>query len=143
MKIDEVRSKTDAELEFDLGNMTKELFDLRIKAATENIQNPARIKVLRRANIASERYCTSEDRRPRTGIEVVMAQETKARNRRRTLTGVVMSDKMDKTITVRVERMLRHPKYLKYIRRHAKYTLTMSRTSHALAISSRSARCVR
>ncbi len=50
MKIDEVRSKTDAELEFDLGNMTKELFDLRIKAATENIQNPARIKVLRRAN---------------------------------------------------------------------------------------------
>lgn len=50
MKIDEVRSKTDAELEYDLGNMTKELFDLRIKAATENIQNPARIKVLRRAN---------------------------------------------------------------------------------------------
>lgn len=49
MKIDEVRSKTDAELEFDLGNMTKELFDLRIKAATENIQNPARIRVLRRA----------------------------------------------------------------------------------------------
>ena len=50
-----------------------------------------------------------------------MAQETKARNRRRTLSGVVVSDKMDKTITVRVERMLRHPKYLKYIRRHAKY----------------------
>ncbi len=50
MKIDEVRSKTDAELEFDLGNMMKELFDLRIKAATENIQNPARTKVLRRAN---------------------------------------------------------------------------------------------
>ncbi len=50
-----------------------------------------------------------------------MAQDTQARNRRRTLTGVVVSDKMDKTITVRVERTLRHPKYLKYIRRHAKY----------------------
>ena len=49
MKIDEVRSKTDAELEYDLGNMKKELFDLRLKAATENIQNPARIKVLRRS----------------------------------------------------------------------------------------------
>ena len=49
MKIDEVRSKTDAELEFDLRNMMKELFDLRIRAATENIQNPAQIKVLRRA----------------------------------------------------------------------------------------------
>lgn len=32
-----------------------------------------------------------------------------------------MSDKMDKTITVRVERMLKHPKYLKYIRKHTKY----------------------
>ena len=49
MKIDEVRSKTDAELEFELGGMKKELFDLRMRAATENIQNPSRIRVLRRA----------------------------------------------------------------------------------------------
>ena len=48
MKIDEVRSKTDAELAFDRDALKKELFDLRIKASTENIQNPARIKVLRR-----------------------------------------------------------------------------------------------
>ena len=53
-----------------------------------------------------------------------MVQEsttTTDRSRRRTLSGVVTSDKMDKTITVRVERMLKHPKYLKYIRRHTKY----------------------
>ena len=49
MKIEEVRSKTDSELEFDLEQMKKELFDLRFRSATENTQNPSRINVLRRS----------------------------------------------------------------------------------------------
>lgn len=44
-----------------------------------------------------------------------------ARNARRTLRGTVISDRMEKTITVRVERVFQHPKYKKYIRRHKKY----------------------
>ena len=43
------------------------------------------------------------------------------RNNRRVLRGVVSSDKMDKTITVVVERLFKHPKYEKYLRRHKKY----------------------
>lgn len=43
------------------------------------------------------------------------------RNRRRATQGVVVSDKMDKSITVLVERMYKHPKYKKYLRRHTKY----------------------
>jgi small subunit ribosomal protein S17 len=43
------------------------------------------------------------------------------RNSRRLLRGTVSSDKMDKTITVVVERLLQHPKYLKYLRRNKKY----------------------
>ena len=38
----------------------------------------------------------------------------------RTLTGRVVSDKMDRTITVRVERRVRHPLYGKIIRRSTK-----------------------
>ena len=38
----------------------------------------------------------------------------------RTLTGQVSSDKMDKTITVVVERRVKHPLYKKYIRRTSK-----------------------
>ena len=38
----------------------------------------------------------------------------------RTLTGRVSSDKMDKTITVVVERLVRHPVYGKYVRRSTK-----------------------
>ncbi len=39
----------------------------------------------------------------------------------RTLTGRVVSDKMDKTIVVKRERKVRHPLYGKYIRRSTKY----------------------
>jgi len=49
MKIDEVTSKTDTELEFDLGNMKKELFGMRFKAAADASANPARIRQLRRS----------------------------------------------------------------------------------------------
>ena len=46
---------------------------------------------------------------------------TDQRNRRRTATGVVTSDAMDKSISVRVERIFKHPRYKKYIRRHSTY----------------------
>ncbi len=42
-------------------------------------------------------------------------------NSRRRLQGVVVSDKMDKTIVVRVETTKRHPLYGKVIRTYKKY----------------------
>lgn len=45
---------------------------------------------------------------------------TESRNSRRTLQGIVSSSSAAKTITVRVERLVRHPKYGKYIRTHSK-----------------------
>ena len=38
----------------------------------------------------------------------------------RTLSGRVTSDKMDKTITVAIERLVKHPVYGKYVRRTTK-----------------------
>ncbi len=40
---------------------------------------------------------------------------------RRVLTGRVVSDKMDKTVTVSVDRRVMHPLYKKFIRRSKKY----------------------
>lgn len=40
---------------------------------------------------------------------------------RRTLSGKVTSNRMDKTVTVLVERRLKHPLYGKYITRSKKY----------------------
>ncbi len=45
---------------------------------------------------------------------------TDLQTKERTVTGRVVSDKMQKTITVAVERMERHPVYGKYIRRTTK-----------------------
>ena len=41
-------------------------------------------------------------------------------NTTRTITGRVISNKMDKTITVLVERQVKHPLYGKYIKRSSK-----------------------
>ena len=38
----------------------------------------------------------------------------------KTLTGTVVSNKMDKTISVEVERLIKHPTYGKYVRRTTK-----------------------
>ena len=35
--------------------------------------------------------------------------------------GIVVSDRMDKTVTVQVERLVRHPMYKKYVRQRKKY----------------------
>ena len=43
------------------------------------------------------------------------------RGQRRTLEGVVVSDKMDKTVVVSVERLVKDPTYHKYVRRHARF----------------------
>ena len=43
------------------------------------------------------------------------------RTPRRTLVGRVISTKMQKTITVQVERQYKHPKYGKYIRERKRY----------------------
>ena len=37
------------------------------------------------------------------------------------MTGVVVSDKMDKTVVVLVNRLIKHPVYKKYVRRRAKF----------------------
>ena len=42
------------------------------------------------------------------------------RGKRKTLVGVVFSDKMDKTVVVMVNRLVLHPIYKKYIRKRKK-----------------------
>jgi small subunit ribosomal protein S17 len=45
----------------------------------------------------------------------------KERGLGKTQTGIVISDKMDKTVVVQVDRLVKHPVYKKYVRRRAKY----------------------
>jgi len=45
----------------------------------------------------------------------------KKRGMRRTLVGLVVSDKMDKTVVVRVERLVQDARYKKYVRRYSRF----------------------
>ncbi|HWR21700.1 MAG TPA: 30S ribosomal protein S17, partial [Verrucomicrobiae bacterium] len=46
--------------------------------------------------------------------------EQEKKGRRKTLVGVVVSDKMQKTVVVMVERIVRHDAYSKMVRRRTK-----------------------
>ncbi|OPY78501.1 MAG: 30S ribosomal protein S17 [Syntrophorhabdus sp. PtaU1.Bin058] len=47
--------------------------------------------------------------------------EAKEKANKKKMTGIVVKDKMDKTIVVEVEKVLQHPKYHKYIKRKKRY----------------------
>jgi small subunit ribosomal protein S17 len=49
------------------------------------------------------------------------APEEISRGRRNEKVGIVTSDKMQKTIVVRVDRLVKHPVYKRYVRRRSKF----------------------
>ena len=48
------------------------------------------------------------------------AENVSEEKKKRTVTGKVVSNKMDKTVTVLVERLEKHPLYKKYVRKSTK-----------------------
>jgi len=50
-----------------------------------------------------------------------MDHDNQTQIRKKTLIGIVISDKMDKTVTVLVERLTQHSTYKKYIRKRKKF----------------------
>lgn len=47
--------------------------------------------------------------------------EAGKRGKRSQKVGIVASDKMEKTVVVRVDRLVKHPKYRRYVRRTSKF----------------------
>ena len=50
-----------------------------------------------------------------------MAEKEKKQSRKQTKVGVVVSNKMQKTVVVAVENLFEHPMYQKYIKRTSKF----------------------
>ena len=99
--VEELNAKSSAELNEELVAAKKELFNLRFQNATNQLDNTSRIKEVRK-NIA---------RMIERRIEV------EERNLRKTRTGKVVSNKMDKTIVVAVENNVKHPVIGKIVKR--------------------------
>jgi small subunit ribosomal protein S17 len=60
-----------------------------------------------------------------TGVDAqagnAQGSEVARRTSRAEKIGVVASDKMEKTVVVRVDRLIKHPKYRRYVRRTSKF----------------------
>ena len=64
---------------------------------------------------------TTEDARETAEATAAAPAASAPRHRRQQKVGLVTSDKMQKTVVVRVERQVRHLKYKRYIRRRTKF----------------------
>ncbi len=53
--------------------------------------------------------------------ETTESAATAARNRRKNRVGKVVSDRMDKTVVVSIERLVKHTTYGRYVRRRTKF----------------------
>ncbi len=119
MKPEEMRAMSSEQLNLTLKDTIKNLFHLRCQSATERLETPSEIRkakreVARIKTIQREREL-GRDRRA-TGAEA-MTRNSGTSGQRRTEVGVVTSDKMNKTRRVEIPRLVKHPRYGKYIRR--------------------------
>src|ERR1700680_4711497 len=96
MKVSELHKKSALELHHELLSLRKEQFALRLQRATGQAVKPDQFGKVRK-NIARVKTVTRAKR-----------------------TGQVVSNKMDKTIAVEIERVVRHPTYGKFVRRTTK-----------------------
>jgi len=76
------------------------------------------------AEVVATESSTEKYAAPVTGAldsEAAPATPAEPKHRRQEKVGLVTSDKMQKTVVVRVERQVRHRKYKRYIRRRTKF----------------------
>ena len=123
--VEDLKTKSAAELNDELVAAKKELFNLRFQNATNQLDNTSRIKEVRK-NIARIQTVIFEKTNAAEQFQVnpihyrwkvKKGEIVVERNLRKTRTGKVVSDKMDKTITVAVEDHVKHPLYNKIVKR--------------------------
>jgi small subunit ribosomal protein S17 len=118
VKTTELRQKDVAGLETEVKALQKAHFGLRMQKATQQLNNTA---TLRRRGATSPVPRPSWPRsRARRQVRSVQMTEAKA-SLKRTLIGKVVSDKRAKTVTVLIERRVKHELYGKIVGKSSKY----------------------
>ena len=110
MKANEIRKMSSEDLNNKVNELKNELFNLRFRLATGQLDNPSSIKSVKR-DIA----------KVKTNLKLERRLNLMERNSRKTITGIVVSDKMDKTIVVQTETLKTHPIYKKRFKKTTKF----------------------
>ena len=134
-----LRGKIAGELKKELDALLKAQFGLRMQIATQQLTNNSEDQAGAAQHRARAHAHASE------GEGVTMTEQRAGRDGPgatktivHTLTGRVVSDKMDKTVTVLVERRVKHPLYGKIVTAPRSTTRTTRATSSRKATWSRS-----
>ena len=72
-------------------------------------------------NITGEEKSPADLKSDTSDLQLEVAGNGKTRAHRSQKVGVITSDKMQKTVVVRVDRLVRHTKYRRYVRRTSKF----------------------
>ena len=135
MDITKVRELTDEQVLVELTTARRHLYDLRFQLATRQLTDFSQIAQTRKTiarllTVQTERGVVGAGSRAGTGPphedgrrrrQTMTALAAERATRRKTKVGRVVSDKMDKTIVVSVERLSRHPLYKRVIRLTTKF----------------------
>ena len=116
MKTTELRQKDVAGIEAEIKSLQKAHFGLRMQKATQQLANTNTLRTTRRA-IARAKTILAEKQAAKYGADMTEAQKSL----KRTLIGKVVSDKRQKTVTVLVERRVKHELYGKIVAKSSKY----------------------
>ena len=64
---------------------------------------------------------TTIEASPEAKVNAAVVSAAPVRGRRAEKIGIIASDKMQKTVVVRVDRLVKHPTYKRYVRRRTKF----------------------
>jgi len=129
MKATELRQKDVAGLQTEVKELQKAHFGLRMQKATQQLNNTATLRIARR-DIARAKTILVEKQSAETATAKATpsvaakkrAHMTEAKKSlKRTLIGKVVSDKRAKTVTVLIERRVKHELYGKIVGKSSKY----------------------
>lgn len=116
MNVKEIRSKSNEELNKEMTSLKEELFNLRFQQATGQLENPSRMKEIKKTIARIKTIITERVSEVQRQEDIVME-----RAKRKVLRGTVVSDKMDKTVTVEITTQKKHPLYSKRVKYTKKY----------------------
>ena len=129
MRASELRNLSEAEVARRLDEAHQELFNLRFQYSTGQLKNTTRLsevqhEIARLRTVfasASLRHLLARPRRMKMTNESSVPTADAYERKGKRLVGKVVSNKMEKTVVVEVERTHRHPLYGKVIRVHKRY----------------------
>ena len=130
MKAAELKDLSIDELRKRLADEEESLGNLRFQLATSQLESPIRVRSVRRDIARLKTFInekqraaaapTAKNKEDTMSDEVRTAPAAKRTTRRKTRVGKVVSNKMEKSILVAIERRVPHPIYRKYFRRTTK-----------------------